>query len=125
MARGVINPQTSGRVAASADITWVPADGTNKHSFKNTDEKCLLVIRNAHTATHVVAIKRPATVDGVTLGDLSVTVPANGGQMVLGPFAKSLYNQADAGNSLTSAVLIDPPATPTALFFALIKPGGA
>jgi len=122
MARGILTPKVTNRTPAQAAISFTAADATNNHVFDNTTPDKVLLIKNAHSSDHIVTIKRPATVDGATLGDLTVTVAA-GATAVVGPFPTTLYNQADAPNSLTQAVLIDPPATPTALSFALIKVG--
>jgi len=122
MARGLLSPITTARVAASAVITWTAANATDKHKFDNSAEDCMLFIRNMHTADHIVTIQRPASVDGAALGNMTVTVTANGGVAVLGPFPNSLYGQVDL--TTAKAVLIDPPATPTALTFAVIRRGG-
>lgn len=121
MARGLLSPITSGRTPASAVITWVAANATDKHKFDNSAEDCMLLIRNMHTADHTVTIQRPASVDGQALGNMTVTVTANGGVAILGPFPNSLYAQVDVDTA--KAVLVDPPATPTALTFAVIKRG--
>ena len=81
----------------------------------------MLLIRNMHTADHIVTIQRPATIDGTPLGAMTVTVTANGGVAILGPFPNLLYGQVDG--ETPRAVLVDPPATPTALTFAVIKRG--
>lgn len=116
MARTNLPLKTTGRVGAQAAITFVTADGTNQHSFANTGEKVLLLIKNAHTSPHAVTIKRPATIDGATLADLSITV-ANGAEAIVGPFPASIYNQTDG------TVYVDVPATPTALTLAAIRLG--
>jgi hypothetical protein len=117
MARTVIPIQTTTRIAASANVTWQSADGVNSHEFDNSSEKVFLVLRNTNAGTHIVNIKRPATVDGATLADLSVTVPANTGFMVLGPFPKGIYNQTG------DKVYVDVPVTPTALSLGLLRLG--
>jgi hypothetical protein len=124
MARGVLTAKTSDRVSANSQITFTAADGTNKHSFDNTAENLMLVIKNAHSGSHIVTIQRPLVVDGAALGNLAITVAA-GQDAIVGPFPGSMYNQADSGNSLTQAVLVDPPVSPTALSFAVLKVGSA
>ncbi len=119
MARTDIPVQTTGRVAANANISWVAADGANNHQFTNTNSDVILILKNLHTTTHAVTVSRPATVDGASLADLSVTVPANTGYMVLGPFPKSIYNQTG------DVVYVGVPVTPTALSLTVLKLGAA
>ncbi len=121
-ARGVLAIQTTGRTQALSAITFTAANATNKHVFDNRSKGKLLIIKNLHSASHIVTIKRPATVDGATLGDLTITVVADG-VAVVGPFSNGLYGQADTDSGITDGVFIDPPATPTELYFAVIQMG--
>jgi hypothetical protein len=117
MGRTTIPIQITGRLAANANITFTAADGANNHEFDNSSEKVILFLKNTNGSTHVVNIKRPATIDGATLADLSLTVPATTGFMVVGPFPKGIYNQTG------DKVYVDVPAAPTSLSLGLLKLG--
>lgn len=122
MPRSVIPIKTTDRTPGQAAISFTAANATDNHSFDNSSERVVLLIRNLHSSSHNVTIKRPATVDGTALGDVTVAVAANT-TSVFGPFPASIYNQNDTGNSLSNMVLVDAPATPTALWFAVIRIG--
>jgi hypothetical protein len=124
MARGILPVLTTGRNPASCAVTWTSADGTNKHVFDNTTPNLFLLMKNTGASPFSVVIKRPVMIDGTAIGDVTVVVPATTGEVMFGPFPVNLYNQADAGTSLTNGVLIDPPASCSGLSFALIKMGG-
>lgn len=93
MARTAIPVQTTGRVAASANITWTAADSVNNHTLANTGENVILLMKNTSASPVNVTISRSATIDGTALSSVVYAVPATTGIMVAGPFPASLYNQ--------------------------------
>lgn len=92
--------------------TFVAADQPNGHQFLNVDERAFLYVKNANAGTIVVTIDTPITVDGLAVGNLSVSI-ATGVNKLIGPFPKQYYNQTDGmvyidydiGASVTVAVI--------------------
>ena len=115
MARSVIavTPITRAGVAPGAQTI---ADATNKHYFVNADRVYLEVISTDAGAQSVGIVFAPSsTVDGVSLSNKSVAVPA-GATRLIGPFPAVYYNQA------ASQVFIDPSISTTLQFRAYQLP---
>ena len=93
MARTVLTVQLISRLGL--DVTYVAGDQANGHSFDNTGHNVFLHVKNSNAATRDVTITTPNTVDGLAIGDLVVTVPANTGDVLIGPFPGSLYDTVD------------------------------
>lgn len=104
MARTLLALQATTR--DGLDPTYTVGDAVNGHSFDNDHEDVALHVKNGGASPVVVTFATPNTIDGMALPDKTVTVPA-GEERFIGPFPRSLYSQADAGNALTEAVLID------------------
>lgn len=66
---------------SAADVYLIPNDG-----------KTALIINNAGAEDTKVTIKTPGTEGGLAIADQEVTVAKEGGEKVIGPFRKSLYN---------------------------------
>jgi hypothetical protein len=115
MARGTLTAQTSARNVSSAALTWTAANGTDKHQFAN-DGTVVLLVRNDHSSPQATIVYRPVTINGSALGNLTLTT-ANDAYSILGPFPTALYNQIDG------MIYIDPPGSPTTLFYAVAKVG--
>ena len=93
MARTVLTVQEISRTGL--DITYVAGDQANGHSFDNIRHNVFLHVKNSNAETRVVTITTPNTVDGLAIGDLTVTIPANTGDTMIGPFPGSLYDTID------------------------------
>jgi len=103
MAYTELTLQQTDRVGAAVSLTAALAGG---HAFDNTDEDVLLLVSNGHTASIVVTISTAATVDGLSVADITMTVPASG-LYIIGPFPADVYSQGDDDTGLTKAVLVD------------------
>lgn len=104
MARTELTVQTIDRDGLL--VTPLAGDQTNGHSFENLKEDVFLEIDNQGSGAVEVTIDVPLSVDGLVVPDLIVSVAA-GNRVMIKRFAKSVYNQEDAGNSIDEAVLID------------------
>ena len=93
MARTVLTVQEISRTGLN--ITYVAGDQANGHSFANIRHNVFLHVKNSNAATRDVTITTPNTVDCLAIGDLVVTVPANTGDVMIGPFPGSLYDTID------------------------------
>lgn len=122
MARNVLSVQSTNRTSPNGLSIAFTAAVAAGHSFSNASEKVMLLVKNTGGSPCTVTIKRPAVVDGMSMTDLSITVPATTGEVLVGPFPKSIYNQTDTGNSLADAVLVDTNVQ-TGVSLAAIKPG--
>lgn len=91
MARTDLTAQAVSRTGLSPTFTSAIADG---HAFANSG-RTLLRVKNSDAASKTVTLLIPTTVDGVALvnGGRQVTVAANTGDVLIGPFPAS-YNQA-------------------------------
>lgn len=91
MARTILAAQQVSRSGLTPAFSAGNADG---HYVPN-DGKMMLEVKNASASPITVTIQTPGTVDGNAIADLVVTVPANTGDKMIGPFPPSIYNQAD------------------------------
>ncbi|MBS3927087.1 MAG: hypothetical protein KGZ65_00080 [Sphingomonadales bacterium] len=65
------------------------------------DGKTILHIKKSGATDCTVTIATPNTVDGLAVGDLTVTVPATTGDKHIGPFPREIYNNADGKIAVT------------------------
>jgi hypothetical protein len=82
------NPSESGTT-----MTYLAAVSANGASIAVNNGKILLIAQNAGGAPVNVTIKAGQTINGLTIQDRIVAVPASG-MKVIGPFAPGIYNQA-------------------------------
>ena len=87
-------------------VTPLAADQANGHSFENLNEDVFLEVDNQGTASVQVTIDVPLSVDTLIVPNLIVDV-AGGARKMIKRFAKNVYNQEDADNSIDEAVLVD------------------
>jgi hypothetical protein len=85
---------------------YVSGDATNEHSFDNTSQAVFVHIKNGGGGGINATFITSQTVDGNAVADLVIAVGA-GAEAMVGPFRNDLYGQADAGNNLDTAVLLD------------------
>lgn len=104
MARTELTVQTIDRDGLL--VTPLAGDQANGHSFENLNEDVFLEVDNQGTASVQVTIDVPLAVDGLDVPNLIVNV-AGGARTMIKRFAKNVYNQEDAGNSIDEAVLVD------------------
>ncbi|MEU1883426.1 hypothetical protein ABZ470_39485 [Streptosporangium sp. NPDC020072] len=77
-------------VDLTAGLTAATVDG---HAFADNG-RMLLVVKNTDTTAKQVTFDIPVLVDGMTVTDRQVSVPANTGLMLYGPFTP-VYRQAN------------------------------
>lgn len=109
------------QVVSTAGLTpsFEAANGSGGQQFANNGRR-ILRVKNASGSPVTVTVLIPATLDGVAPanGGKQVTIPATTGDVTLGPFGATTYNQADgkvyvdfsAVTSVTLAVLEVTPA---------------
>ena len=72
----------------------VAGDHTNDHEFVNDGRTIISVLKTGGAC--IMTIKTPGTVDGLTIGEQTVTPGVSPTQNTLiGPFPPSIYNQSD------------------------------
>jgi len=121
MARAVLTVQPTVRTGLNPSYTAAAADG---HAFDNTTQRVMLHVKNSGGGAVVVTIDCViATLDGLTIPNLQVTVPA-GNERFIGPFPKDLYTQDDSAGAtgLENAVFVDTD-TQTGITYAAIRLG--
>jgi hypothetical protein len=74
--------------------------GTTTYAFKN-DGRTFLAFAKSGASDCTVTIVTPVTVGGVAVADVTVTVPASTGDKMVGPFPRSLFNDANGKVSFT------------------------
>lgn len=104
MARTELTVQTIDRDGLV--VAQTAGDAANDHSFENLNEDVFLEVDNQGSGAVQVTVDVPLSVDGLAVPDLVISVAA-GDRVMIKKFAKSVYNQEDAGNSIDKAVLID------------------
>lgn len=87
--RAGINLTDTGSLSTS-DTYHVPNDGKTFLHFKKS---------GATDCTVTVATQN--TVDGLAITDLTVTVPATTGDIMIGPFPREVYNNSDGELTFT------------------------
>ena len=80
------------RAGVAVATGMVAADGTNGNKFLNSGKECLHV-KNASASPITVTVVTPGQVDGMDIADLTVSVPATTGDVLIGPFTKTFEAQ--------------------------------
>lgn len=95
MARVALTPQQIALTGLTPTFT-APTDAGagGGWSFPNTGDT-FIRIKNTGGAQRVVTLLTPATIGGVAISDPTVTIPATTGDILIGPFDPSLFNQSD------------------------------
>lgn len=104
MARDVLTVQDITRDGITPSYAAGDALG---HSFNNVGENILLQVKNTDAAPITVTILNPSVLDGESVPDKTVSVPATTGDKMIGPFPKRLYEQEDVDAADVRSILID------------------
>jgi hypothetical protein len=80
--------------AGVAQPAQTASDAANGHSLLFNDGRVIVEVQNTNAAAKTVTFETPATVGGFAVADNTVSIP-NGATLTFGPFAPSVYNQAD------------------------------
>lgn len=112
MARTVITkttPSTNG--VAITTLTAVDAAASPNGMAYVSDGTELVIIRNGDASTHTMTVDIPGLVDGQTVTDKTVTIPA-GGTYIAGPYGPQyrqsngqVYLNFDAATSMSVGVI--------------------
>lgn len=86
--------------------------GSNTYLIRNPGN-VILHIKKSGAGTCTLTVITPNTVDGLTVADLAVTIPATTGDKFIGPFPPNIYNNGNGDievsfsevTGLTGAVL--------------------
>jgi len=73
---------------------------TNVYVIRNTGRMILHFLK-ANAVDCDVTIQTPAKVIGIDVAELTVTVPASGGDKVIGPFPASIFNNGSGDLKFT------------------------
>lgn len=104
MSRHDVTVQTISRAGITPTYEAVHAD--LQHAFVN-DGRTFLQVKNVNAATRTATLKIASTVDGQAVTAPVVTIPATTGDKLIGPFPKSVYNQADGKVHIDFSVAAD------------------
>lgn len=104
MPRTVRTAQTIVRTGLTPSYTAV--DAANGEVFDNAVQDKFLHVKNGSGAGITVTVGVGATVDGLTVPDLAISIGA-GAEKIIGPFPNSIYGQADVDSGITQGVLVD------------------
>lgn len=94
MARHEASVQTIARTGLAPSYGAVHAD--LEHKFLN-DGRTFLHVKNTNAAARTLTLVVSKTVDGQAVTNPTVTIPADTGDKIIGPFPKGYYNQAADG----------------------------
>ena len=73
-------------VAPTVDGIMIPGDGQTK-----------VIVKNANVAPVTVTAQTPEQRAGLDVAEQAVSVPANTGEKVIGPFSQATYNRPSGG----------------------------
>jgi hypothetical protein len=110
MPRTKITPQVAGSGGLAPNFEAANVDG---NSFPLRPGRALR-IKNTHTAAQNVALITPGTVDGLPIGDRTISVPATSGDVTIGLGRGDAYRQTDG------QVHVDYPGGVTGLAAAVV-----
>ena len=103
MVRATVTPETATRTLKNLTWTSIGADGIQ---VKNTSD-LVLIARSTDVATQDITIQTNQTLDGIALGDKTLTIPIGSvttQYLPLGSFKASTYNQTDEDLWIDAAV---------------------
>lgn len=90
------------------EITRAGKDLTDTGSLSTSDTytfpnngRTFLHFKKSGASTCTVTIATPGSVDGLAVADLTVSVPASTGDVMVGPFPREVYNDANGLVSFT------------------------
>lgn len=92
MARTALSTQQIARSGLNPAYTAANADG---HSIENRNKNVFMHVKNGGASPISVTFITPATVAGLAIADLVVSVP-NAEERIIGPFSANPFNQADS-----------------------------
>lgn len=90
-------------VAAGVTPTYTTPTITDTY-LVNNNGKTLIHVKNANAAPTVVTIVTPNTVGGNAIADLTVTVPATTGDVMIGHLPPAIYNNSGGNLEITFSV---------------------
>lgn len=67
----------------------------------NNDGKTILHFKKSGAGIATITVSTPGTVDGVAIADPTFAVPATTGDVMVGPFRPSTYNDGDSNLTFT------------------------
>jgi hypothetical protein len=92
MARTALTTQTI--AVSGVGPTYAAGDAVNHHQFSN-DGNDFLHVKNTGGSPVVVTVKTNGyKCAGITVPDVTVTVPATSGDRMIGPFDPTVFNQS-------------------------------
>jgi len=86
------------------EATYNAAASGDGNAIDNSSHRMFLHVVNGSGGSIDVTVQTPNTVDGLTIQDLVVAVPA-GEDRFIGPFP-DMYDQVDADNSIPTAIKV-------------------
>lgn len=118
MARAVLAVQDSVLAGLTPTFTVATVDG---HAFDNRSGKVVLYVKNGGGVSTTVTISTPATVNGLAVADLTVSIPA-GEERVIGTFPRGVFNNDDTAGDTGQADVVFVNAAPQAsVTYAALK----
>lgn len=73
-----------------ADAALTAADVANGNKFTNSIGRSFILARNSGVTTRTVTVDCPATVDGLAVADLTVSL-TSGAEKLIGPFTANFH----------------------------------
>ena len=77
------------------------------HSFNNVRENNFIQVKNTDASPINATILNTSVLDGEDVPDKVVVVAATTGDVMIGPFPKTLYEQLDADSEDARSILVD------------------
>lgn len=88
----VIDPERLKRQGDGLTATYNGSLSTSNEYRMNNNGKMFLHFLKTAGVVCVVTVQTPGTVDGNAIAELAVTVPADTGDIFIGPFDPAVYN---------------------------------
>lgn len=99
MANVTLTPQQISRTGV--DLTDTGSLSTsNSYFFRNTGRE-FIHVKKSGASICTVTIVTPKTVGGLAVADLTVSVPASTGDVMIGPFPPDMFNNASGDCEVT------------------------
>ncbi len=91
---------TTSKSGATMSRTSTGLSTSNTYKFRNNG-KVLLLFEKTGSGTAVITVVTPGTSSGLAIADVTVNIPEINGDVVIGPFQSSLFNDSSADVSFT------------------------
>lgn len=70
-------------------------------------DRTFLHVKNVNAATRTITLATPGTVGGNAIADAAIVIPANTGDLLIGPLTRAIYGDSDGNVGITWSATTD------------------